>query len=736
MLFLKKFISKEYLNKLLVLLIVLGPILNGYYIESTKLTMILVAIVILGLLLLEKLIYQRVIKLDLLGYILIIFGMINLAGIFNAVELRASLIEVILVIIYILTFLHFRNCDYTQVTSLLNLLFFSSALISLLGIAEYSGLIKIAGFRYGLRLQSTFQYANTTAIFFLFTFLYGIYNELFLSKNNSRYKNIFFVLSSLIYFAFLLTFSRGVLIIGFLIVLLLLTIIDKRKELLFEISLIIGPSLLSVPLFIKLINNHKTFYAWLIFAAAIFLSYLIKNLSKRNFDQFKTLKYFKLCSVILLVVGLIITINYNPILLRVKTINLSNASLHERFDMYKDAIRIIKDYPLVGTGAGGWEQLYQSYQTNPYTSNEVHSNLFNIGISNGLIGLITYIVFWLILFKLIYKTLKQNMKTLRNDFKLNLLLFLVIGILIIFTHSLIDFDLSFPAISLIFWALAGSSVQLAEKINEGNSTQTKLTNSIFLRKKYFILILILLIPVGYIGTLLTGSYYGKEGVKYLNLSSYDESIEYLNKAVKLDSYNSQYYLALARAHELRNPEEKSTIEFYYKKSHSLNPNSWENNKDYGLYLLGNSQISLGVSYLDKAYRYHPLNYQHFPEIVSGYLQAIDLSFKLGNTNYAIQQYDKIIRIYRNDKLPNSVITPEISLILGQGYYFNKDFNKSLKYLHSAAKSTIIHDKTLLWRALVYDKLKNKGQVDKLLDEMATRDKDLLDRFYYIREIKL
>ena len=58
---------------------------------------------------------------------------------------------------------------------------------------------------------------------------------------------------------------------------------------------------------------------------------------------------------------------------RFSSISLKESGASSRFEFYRDALKIIKDYPILGAGGGGWQSLYQGYQSRLYWTTEVHS---------------------------------------------------------------------------------------------------------------------------------------------------------------------------------------------------------------------------------------------------------------------------------------------------------------------------------------------------------------------------
>lgn len=132
------------------------------------------------------------------------------------------------------------------------------------------------------------------------------------------------------------------------------------------------------------------------------------------------------------------------------TFNFKNSSVWQRIDYWKDGIDIIKNYWLTGAGGETWATLYGQTQDYLYYSKEVHCYIIEVWMSFGLLGIISYICILVLTIRNEYKLLKK----LKEDKEMyrNILAF-VIGISIIITHSLMDFDMSFLIIEMIFYII-------------------------------------------------------------------------------------------------------------------------------------------------------------------------------------------------------------------------------------------------------------------------------------------
>lgn len=120
------------------------------------------------------------------------------------------------------------------------------------------------------------------------------------------------------------------------------------------------------------------------------------------------------------------------------TFNFKNSSVWQRVDYWKDSIEIIKDRWLIGSGGNTWRMLYGQEQDYLYYAKEAHCYILEIWMSFGLIGLISYLF---IISITIQNGLKEHKKILS----------ILVGVAIIAVHSLMDFDMSYLIIEMIFY---------------------------------------------------------------------------------------------------------------------------------------------------------------------------------------------------------------------------------------------------------------------------------------------
>lgn len=102
----------------------------------------------------------------------------------------------------------------------------------------------------------------------------------------------------------------------------------------------------------------------------------------------------------------------NSVIIRIeKAINWrTDGDSRERVLMWQSGREMIKDYPLLGVGLGNIHEVYLKYKSTKAwhlgVENELHSNIVQIAVERGLLGLAAFIWVLVVFFKEGYRTLK------------------------------------------------------------------------------------------------------------------------------------------------------------------------------------------------------------------------------------------------------------------------------------------------------------------------------------------
>jgi len=337
----------------------------------------------------------------------------------------------------------------------------------------------------GLRLTSIFQYANTYAAFLMAFLFVAVFALIRSRKWYGTLTHGFMIVPILL--SLLLTLSRGGLVMLPAVFILLLLFQKPAKQVLWILHTgIAGLVALAVSIPItnlgtELNTAYRTSAAlkgwgYLLGASLVVagISWVIQRYLSpwldKTFTGWSRRKaaglWIPLGSVVLVALAAFLLVG-TPVrsLLpdnmetRLENINFNQHSVLERFTFYKDALKVAKDYPILGAGGGGWAALYEQYQNNPYVSRQVHNFFLQYLIEVGIFGFIVFMGFILYIF---YKYIRGYLKRDKDDFE-NGFFYLILALSIL-AHSLLDFNMSYVFMGiLVFLGLAGMAVAMESK---------------------------------------------------------------------------------------------------------------------------------------------------------------------------------------------------------------------------------------------------------------------------------
>ncbi|MBX5477363.1 MAG: O-antigen ligase family protein, partial [Clostridia bacterium] len=128
-------------------------------------------------------------------------------------------------------------------------------------------------------------------------------------------------------------------------------------------------------------------------------------------------------------------------------ISLSTFNAYSRVVYTQDALKIVRDHPVLGVGGGGWNAVYHAYQTFNYYTTQVHNDFAQVWVEVGTVGLLLYLGLWVAF-------LWAGVRLWRADATSPGVPALVAAA-VLGAHSAIDFNLSLGAINLLLWSLWG-----------------------------------------------------------------------------------------------------------------------------------------------------------------------------------------------------------------------------------------------------------------------------------------
>ncbi|OUM89000.1 MAG: hypothetical protein BAA01_10315 [Bacillus thermozeamaize] len=430
----------------------------------------------------------------LFGIGMLLMPLIYWLSSFQAVSYHNAVMMVFIYALYatfFLTAVSLVTNKWTRITTEL-IVFLSGYAIVVTGLLAATGQVSLKDsiwFTSGTyRLTSVFQYSNTYAGFLLAYFLAAAFAVVNARRTITACFHALMLVP--IWISFMLTYSRGALILVPILVLIILVFLRPDRQITY-----LGTMAVSVAASFAILNPYTENYIgiakrvmpksaeenpyilpfrdpavlkawgmllaasvaaalciWAIRAAQPWLERRLARWTERGFSAFilpiAGALFGLLAAVTLFGTGIAGKILPRSIADRIANINFRQHSVLERLTFYKDALKLSADYPLLGAGGGGWSALFEKYQNNPYYSRQTHSYFFQTLVEVGWIGAIVLLVLigGILLFYLHHYW--RERKEQPGHFIFFILAFSILA------HSMIDFDMSFVYIgALVFFSL-------------------------------------------------------------------------------------------------------------------------------------------------------------------------------------------------------------------------------------------------------------------------------------------
>ncbi|QSQ07966.1 hypothetical protein H0A61_00285 [Koleobacter methoxysyntrophicus] len=326
---------------------------------------------------------------------------------------------------------------------------------------------------------------------------------------------------------------------------------------------------------------------------------------------------------------------------RIFSINLKDTSASGRFTFYRDAFRIIKDYPIIGTGGGGWASIYFGYQSHLYWSNQVHNYFMQVWVETGTLGLLAVLSVWILVIFTVIKLYKSE--TAPEDRQLIWGIFIPAAALGI--HSIIDFNLSLGAVALYLWFIFGiingrASVQSG---SEGRKRDMHRSLTPYYTGSLVTSLLIFAVSL----TLFAGYNYGQKGISLLTRGETLAAEEAFKRASKYDPFTASFRADRAQILDVigNSSESEELLEEAEKemqKAVSLDKYNPRLNAHLGAFYLRRGNIEEGLKYLEKASQLHPYNVNYYEYLSDAYVSIAKELIRRGSRDESVEFLDRTI----------------------------------------------------------------------------------------------
>ena len=147
----------------------------------------------------------------------------------------------------------------------------------------------------------------------------------------------------------------------------------------------------------------------------------------------------------------------------VENVDISN----NRFDIWSSGINAFFDHPILGIGFKNIKPYFTETYPNTYIAQhdkvyELHNVILNISISQGIIGLIPFILFTFLIIKRIWKVIIQ--KNPREEYFIVLILTSIIVSISCASMFISDILYMYTPSGIIFWVTLGTLIKTIPSI--------------------------------------------------------------------------------------------------------------------------------------------------------------------------------------------------------------------------------------------------------------------------------
>lgn len=362
--------------------------------------------------------------------------------------------------------------DYMTILQILLAAGTGVAVIGLLAAAGYSDYPTAFD---GRSILSTLQYVNTTAAYLAVISLLAI--TLITVEIKLSIRLIYTIATYLIILVILCTLSKGawlIFVIGAILLLAVMPGVNKISSLWTLMVAGVAAGAAYTKFYPAIVANQPAL-TYLLIGVFVVAAGILAWEGLEYLNNNKGYKVTLAIVVILIVVGLSavsMMLNNSSSPLQAEAIkeelagltDFSDFSYTSRADFIRWGIDIVKDHPINGVGAGGWNALYHNYQDYLYFTTEAHNHFIQVWVEAGTIGLLAFLAIWILFLRAAYQTYSRARINGNTDQQIliggTLTAAVALGL-----HSAIDFDLSLSAIALVLWILF-ALVSATENINK------------------------------------------------------------------------------------------------------------------------------------------------------------------------------------------------------------------------------------------------------------------------------
>lgn len=436
---------------------------------------------------------------------------------------------------------------------------------------------------------------------------------------------------------------------------------------------------------------------------------------------------------------------------RMETINVDTILNQERIFWSKEALELIKNRPLFGYGGGGWESVYRSYQDYNYTSTQVHNDWLQLGVETGITGLVAWLGLWTAWACSGVKVFKESSGRERSYIWAVLAATAAIG-----GHALIDFDLSLGAVSIALWfgfgVISGLTTVKGSSQGISLSRQPKKRGRSSGFGKHMLLgvgVLCLLFTLA-AGSLIKAYSYAGQAVAAVEQGDGTKALQYFIKASTCDPFEASYNSDAARLYLLKGDLDKAL--YLGEKAVKQDQYNWRIHLNLAEIYWEREEWDRCIQAAARARACAPLVQEVNNSVARVYAYAGIRYLEDGNDEAAWPLFEQVAAMpdeFTNyfKQLPANIqnlwppskrlaVDAELALYVGIAEYFLGRAQQAVEYLALAVDDEDQQAESLLWLAVVKEKLGQTEEAQALMDVVMEIDEAMAKNYYAVISLPL
>ncbi|MBM3210845.1 hypothetical protein FJZ33_01410 [Candidatus Poribacteria bacterium] len=355
-------------------------------------------------------------------------------------------------------------------------------------------------------------------------------------------------------------------------------------------------------------------------------------------------------------------------------------NMDRRLELFQDALKVIRDYPIFGIGGGGWESVYKGYIDNDYNSKQVHNQFLQVWIESGIFGFLSFIGIWITYFIAFLFNLRNK---ILNNQSWHRWLATLVAALALGIHSFIDWNFAFTSIGFYLFTMLGVGMSL-DKIKwfswSKSDSETKGNSGLFIGVASVIVGITLAIVSVYLFLGLHATWLSQELVQQRNFKA---AIAEMDKAIQFDPLRAENYYNLSvvveeQAVKSGNPDTVQYMISLAQRAYELDPYNVRYALRFGQLLLNYIDAEQGFAVLDRALELNQFSVESHVFYTFMRLNMAEYYIQEGQMNEAKRHIE---RIWEIEKLleKRKLSSNELIFVMGRASQLTGDDQSAIYY---------------------------------------------------------